>query len=250
MIVSRENRYIFVQVEHTACSALGRELCALYGGEKILTKHALYDKFLASANQEERKYLSFACLRNPLDVAVTIYVKFKTNHNSQFDDPRFWKRNGGWINDRTLQLFWLVRDKNLSFPKYLRMAYQFPFDNSFSQSLEQVDVVLRYERLEADFAAVLARLGLEQVRPVPVFNATREKAHYLSYYDTPEMRRHAVKIFGPYLQTWGYGIPEGWEDQTVPTWDRMTYRALGVVRRRLLWGSSPAARRIRTLAGR
>ena len=167
---------------HTACTALGKELCAHYGGEEILGKHALYHDFLAQAQREERSYLSFACVRNPLDLAVTLYAKFKTNHNDQFDDPRKWKRNGGWINDRTLELFRLVHEENLSFAKYLSAVYKLPYDNRYSLSLEQVDVVIRYERLEADFATLLARLGLGLARPLPRFNETAEKAHYLSYY--------------------------------------------------------------------
>ena len=77
MIISHKNKYLFVELQHTASSAISRELRVNYGGEPILRKLARYHEFLKAASAEEKNYFVFSGIRNPLDVAVTIYIKVR-----------------------------------------------------------------------------------------------------------------------------------------------------------------------------
>lgn len=42
MVISHQNRFVFVEHPLTASWAIRHELCTMYGGEPILRKHAFY----------------------------------------------------------------------------------------------------------------------------------------------------------------------------------------------------------------
>ena len=64
-------------------------------------------------------------------------------------------------------------------------------------------MVLRFENLQRDFSALLDRLGLTQIRPLPVVNKTQyafneTKGKSISLSET------AIRPFVPFMNEWGY----------------------------------------------
>ena len=89
MIISHKHKYVFVELPQTASSAIAKELKANYDGHEILFKHALYSTdFLKQAKPEEKAYKVISGMRNPMDICVSNYFKFKTDHENRYSNPR------------------------------------------------------------------------------------------------------------------------------------------------------------------
>ena len=255
LIISDRYRYLFIEQPHTASTAIHRELVELYDGRPILHKHATWPEFLAVATPEQKRYFVFAAIRNPLDEVVSNYFKYKSDHRGRYSDPG---RLGRKRHRR--EAFDFVADDSRGFPDYLARYHRLPFDNDTLIHHRRMGYVIRYERLQEDFAEVLRRIGVEPVRPLPVVNKTELKGDYLSYY-TPEAQDRARRVFGPFMGKWGYSLPASWPRGDVPLGARLRFRVLGVARyvyrRYIRTGSNAPARlmigafaRIRPLAHR
>ena len=218
-----------MELPHTGSTAISRELRTHYGGEDILRKHFYWEDFLRQAKPEERTYFTFSGIRNPLDEAVSVYLKYKANHNDHFTDPRERAENGGWVTPAHLERFRFVHQEGAGFPAYLRRYYRLPYDNWSSLSHRRMHYVLRFERLQEGFAEVLRRLGIAPVRPLPVVNRTDAKQGFLSYYP-PEVHRHAQRVFGPFMRRWGYELPPEWDLPPAPWSDEPAFRATVAVK--------------------
>ncbi|MET1232507.1 MAG: hypothetical protein ABWY52_06620, partial [Candidatus Limnocylindrales bacterium] len=230
MIISDAHRYVFIEQPHTACTAIQAELCELYGGRKMLWKHATWADFLRVATPEQKRYFVFSGIRNPLDEAVSLYFKYRTDSTGHPAADR--QRYSQQVVDHTISrrqatAFAFVAHEQPDFGRYLRRFYRVPFDNSTLIYHKHMDQIIRFEHLQEDFSLVLARLGLEQVRPVPVVNRTGERGNYLDQYP-PDLRPHAARIFGPFMQKWGYPLPAGWTGIQVPRLAMMEFRVRGV----------------------
>ncbi|MGH9465390.1 MAG: hypothetical protein ACRD0X_07050 [Thermoanaerobaculia bacterium] len=231
MILSDTHRYLFVELPHTASTAIAGELTEHYGGRSILHKHARYHQFLAVATPEARRYFVFSGIRNPLDEAVTYYFRYQTDHQGRYSDPAKWKRNGGSVSEHSVAQYLYLRDAQADFPTYLRRFYRKPYDNWSNLAHRRFHQVIRFERLQEGFAEVLERLGLAAGRPLPVTNKTAQRrAAWWEYYP-PELRPYAARIFGPFLREWGYEFPPEWGPVRVPLTSRLLYRALQPLRR-------------------
>ena len=49
------------------------------------------------ATKSELEYFVFAVLRNPMEIAVTVYEKMKANAKGNFTNPELFSENGGHI---------------------------------------------------------------------------------------------------------------------------------------------------------
>ena len=105
MIISDKHRYLFVELPRTATTAIAKELRENYEGHSILYKHATYEDFLRIATDEQKKYFTFSCIRNPLDDVVSIYLKYRHNHGNSFTNPNNLKRRDPFLRffDRILR---------------------------------------------------------------------------------------------------------------------------------------------------
>jgi hypothetical protein len=231
MILSDAHRYLFVELPHTASTAIAGELTAHYGGRPILSKHARYHQFLAGASPEQRRYFVFSGIRNPLDETVTYYFRYKTDHQGRYSDPAKWKRNGGSVSDHSVAQYLFLRDARADFATYLRRFYTKPYDNWSNLTHRHFQFVIRFESLQEGFAAVLERLGLPSAGPLPVTNKTAERRSAWWEYYSPELRPYAARIFGPFLREWDYEFPAEWGPLRVPLASRLVYRLLQPVRR-------------------
>jgi hypothetical protein len=212
MIVSHKHRFVFVEFPQTGCSAVATELMENYSGERVLYKHAQYSEFVKQANTDEKTYFSFSTIRNPMDIVVSKYFKYKTNHKNYVDKkikhgrlrkylmPGYEKRRRDF-----------VVKKNASFETYFLKYHRLPYSAWSLVNHQDLDFIMHFERLTEDFDKALHQIGIKPVRPLPVFNKTNEKKkHFTEYYESLEVRKRAIYIFGPYMSAWDYAFPENW----------------------------------------
>lgn len=230
MIISHKHRYVFVELPRTGSTAVRTELRALYEGKPILHKHATYEEFCAIATEDERGYFVFSTIRNPVDDAVSRYFKFLTDHKGRYTDPSRRSRHKPILNRILDQsAFRFVRAGRTDFPSFLRRYHPLPFDTWASLSHHRFDYVMRFERLSDDFAEALRRIGIEPERPLPVANETAARDRdFTTYYDEVS-RRHARRVFGPYMRRWGYSFPIEWGLEPPSRWHELQYAAVSSV---------------------
>lgn len=230
MIISHRYRYLFVELPRTASTAISRELREFYGGERILRKHATYHDFLKIATPEEKQYVVFSCIRNPLDNAVSLYCKYRSDHKQKFSDPKKYKNRHRLADRVDMIRYRFIKDHDADFSTYFKRFYKIPYNDWSCMSHRDFDFVIRFENLQEDFARVLRMIGIEQVRPLPVVNRTGGKERdFLAYY-TPDIIPHAKHIFGPYMQQWGYAFPPEWGDTALSWRTRMEFQFFNLFR--------------------
>lgn len=228
MVISHKHKYLFVELYFTGSTAISAELCELYDGEKILSKHSRYHEFLKVASPEEKQYFVFSCIRNPMDTVVSGFMKFKTNHHGKYTDPKEWRRNGGTITDKNLELYNKIKD--LSFEEYFLKYHRFPYDNWSNVAHDKFNYVIKFEDIQNGFAEVLKKLNITQVRELPQKNKTSQKDSFIKYY-TPEIREHAIYVFGPFMKKWGYSFPDEWKVQKVSASSQILFNVLGAFKK-------------------
>lgn len=233
MIISPIHKYVFVELPHTASTSIAKELLEHYDGHKRLAKHSPYNKFLSSANAEEKEYFVFSCIRNPLDVVITEYFRLKTNHKEAFTKPKKWKRNGGWVPNYQLRQFKFIQDNNADFATFFKRYYRVPYDSWSCLNHKQFDFVVRFENLQDDFSKLLYLLGIELKRDLPLSNKTGGKKDYLSYY-TPDIQDQAKRVFSPFMKEWGYDFPPEWGNSSISQLRQVEFY-LHRISRKLYW---------------
>lgn len=228
MIISHFHRYLFVELPRTGSTAISAELRELYDGKPILHKHATYPEFLKVATEDEKKYFVFSGIRNPLDDAVSRYFKLRTDHKQRFSGPRTGrKRLLNRIIDR--RMFRFLQRTDADFAEYFMRNQLLPYDRWSSLSHDQFDVIIRFEHLAEDFAAALHGIGIEPQRPLPSVNPTASRSRDYRTYYTPRTWRRARRVFGPYMERWGYAFPPEWDITGVTRADRLGYSAFSFV---------------------
>ena len=230
MIISHRYKYLFIELPMTGSTAIRAELRENYHGTPILQKHATYYDFLKVANAEEREYFVFSGIRNPLDQTVSHYFKFKTNHRDQFTRP---PKPGQPKKSLVFRLayhishykrYQYIRDSEADFATFFLKFYTIPYNNWSSMAHQRFDGVIRFEHLEEDFANVLKLMGIEQKRPLPTKNKTKQKVEdFWQYYDTPQMQQRARRVFGPFMEIWNYQFPPEWGDFSLSKWQRAEF---------------------------
>ena len=222
MIICHKYRFVFVEFPRTGSTAISAELVENYGGKSILRKHSHYSAFLRIASDEEKQYRIASGIRNPLDDAVSWYEKFRTRDDIGTRQSKSHRKR-----------FRYVRDNDADFGSFLKRFYRLPYDSWTNAHHRHMDQIIRFENLQSDFASLLELVGAEQVRPLPSRNQTVGKKHFEDYYDDT-IRDHALFVFGPYMQEWGYQFPHNWGKVSVPKTSRFLYAALRSPRR-LYW---------------
>lgn len=236
MILSDKYKYVFVELPQTASSAIARELVANYDGREILFKHALYrTDFKKFANAEQKQYKVISGLRNPMDICVSNYFKFKTDHENRYSNPRFMKH--GFLR-KYIMRWWNVRQyKSIvkggeSFEKFFTRAYAIPYASWSILDHNKFDYIIRFENLQSDFDKAIEMIGASKVRDIPQANKTAEKTKtFWEYYESDKAKRRAKFIFGPYMQQWGYDFPASWEKFKVPFYAFWLYHFFNLLRK-------------------
>ncbi len=239
MVISEEHKFVFIELPQTASSAIAKELVATYNCEEILFKHALYQTdFKKYASEEEKKYRAVSGLRNPMDICVSNYFKFKTDHQSRYTKPGFIKHG---LLRRYIMRWWNVQQyKNImgkeeSFEDFFMRAYKIPYASWSILGHHKMDYIIRFENLQKDFSNALHYLNVEKKRELPVANKTAAKTKtFWEYYETDKAKKRAKYIFGPYMKQWGYDFPESWEKYKTPWYAFPIYRFFNGLRK-IFW---------------
>jgi hypothetical protein len=252
MVISDEHRYVFIEIPLTASWSTRRALCDFYGGRPILHKHAWYDEFRRIATPQQRDYFVFAAVRNPLDAAVSHYAKLAHSDGDLLRNDDAIRDNRADYSHRAAYRW--VQETGADFAAYLRRYHRWSAGSMLELSERDVDHVMRFERLQEDFDAVLRRLGIEPSDEIPQVNRTQGRKRDFTAYYTPDVIPHAQRVFGPYMRRWGYAFPAEWGTYQ-PTWtDELRYRLVRLVRteymKRVRYSRSGAGFRLRQLRSR
>ena len=231
MIISHKYKFLFIGLPFSASSAISKELHLEYDGEAYLRKHSLYHEFENVATKEELEYFVFAVLRNPMEIAVTVYEKMKANAKGNFTNPDLFSENGGHISKQQRQRFNFIKDNNCSFQQYFKKFHQKPYDNLSSLTIDNCDFVIRYENIAEDYLLALKKAGVNNLRPLPVANKTVGKNKEILAYYTDDIKDRAISIFGPFLEKYNYSFPEEWGVVKIPFKSKLEFLILGVLRK-------------------
>lgn len=229
MVISHKHKYLFLELPRTGSTAVSKELCQLYGGERILKKHATYNDFLRTANDDEKKYFVFSSIRNPADKILSLYFKYKTDQRG-YDNKETHRGGNPLIAWLLKTQFRYVHDRNASFEEFFSRFYRLPYDDWSCLDHPKLDYVIHFERLAEEFDEVLRRIGLEPVQPLPVVNKTSARDNDFWSYYTPAIQPRAQWVFGPYLRRWGYEFPADWEKVDFRT-DELAFKATNIFRK-------------------
>lgn len=214
MIISDKYKYVFIEFPQTGCSAVGRELMEQYDGRRILFKHAQLHEFMKNATEDEQKYFTFSTIRNPMDVVVSKYFKYLSDHENYAEK----KVQHGRMRRLIMPKYEEARrdfivNNDASFEDFFLKYYTLPYSAWSILSHHKLQYLMRFENLSEDFNEVLLRIGAEPKRPLPLFNKTgQKKKHFSEYYESKKARERAIEIFGPYMREWGYEFPAHWEE--------------------------------------
>jgi len=230
MIISSRYRYVFIELPQTGSTAIRKELQEHYEGSSFLRHHSTYYDFLKVANADEKGYFVFSCIRNPLDDAVSRYLKYKTDHKGNFTNPARLQKHKGIVNYFDKRIFQFLRKSDADFPAFFRKFYVLPYNNWASLSHERFSFVIRFEKLQEDFATALRMIGIEPKRPLLVINRTNSKKREFSSYYPPAIQEKAKRVFGPFMKRWGYEFPPEWGNHSVPWWNQMEFEFCDIFR--------------------
>lgn len=235
MVVSDKNKYVFIELPLTGCTAVSQELCLNYDGEPVLSKHATYRDFLKVATDEQKSYFAFSGIRCPLERTASQYEKYLSNHKQRHTDKNWLASRKGFYRsiDRRLDVmrFEYIQEHPGDFASYFKRFYWFPYDNWSRLDHEKLQFLIRFEAIQEGFSEVLARLNLEQKRPLPVVNSTKKRGASLDDYYGANVQARAMHVFGPFMKKWNYDFPESWGHRTVSCLDTALFEALGLVRK-------------------
>lgn len=198
MIISHKYKYVFIQLNKSASTAIAKELVENYDGKPILWKHARYEDFMKIATPEEKKYFIFSGVRNPLDRAVSQYYFFKSGLAPK--------------TKSNLEKYNYIKNANAGFKDYFLKYFSKSIQEEWkAKNFNKLDFIYRYENLQSDFSKILKMLKIKQKRPLPLFNKTLEKEDYKSCY-AKEIQGTAKIIFAKLMKKWGYEFPKNWQD--------------------------------------
>ncbi len=230
MIISHKYQFLFIGLPFSASSAISKDLHLNYEGRPFLRKHSLYHDFISLATQEQRKYFTFAVLRNPMDIAITVYEKMRANSKGNFTNPDLFIENGGHITKKQRDVFKFITEKNATFQQYFRRFYKKPYDNFASITIQHCDYVIRYENIDEDYLTALIKTGIKKPKPLPIANQTVGKKKNLLDYYTDEIKDQAIFVFAPFLSKHNYSFPQEWGRIQLSLQSKIQFQILGFCR--------------------
>ena len=223
-ILCPTHRLLFIQAPRTGCTAVEKLLLERFDGRslpatdiidangfiRVGRKHCSIRQLLAEGlipPTYDKELTTLVTVRNPYDSLVSLYVKKRETYQTLLADPASWVHKvRGFVEDiefcRTHSFEeWLTKRYAVGrLDKLLRRGHR----SLYGRYTEGVSVVMRFERLQQDFEAVMRRVGVEGDVTIPKFNATRQRTRNYQDYYTPEARRIVEYVFQPELQQYGY----------------------------------------------
>lgn len=220
------HRLLFLLAPHTASSAIAFLLRESLGGEWIPAedvrddkgrvvvprKHTTLPELIKGAlvTEEQRaQLLVFIAVRNPFDMLVSLYLKNAEKDQRLLDREDAWFKGGQRRKEDDLEF---CRDH--TFAEWIEHVYAPDWRRRLMgrrpnrlRRWEGADIVMRYERLQDDFDAVLERAGVDGAHPIPQRNVTpqREGRDYREFY-TPRTRRLVADAYADVLGRFDYSF--------------------------------------------
>lgn len=196
-IICRKYNLLFIMTPRTACTAIGHLLCERFGGEfipaddildsrgRILVdrKHGTLSDLIRHeilTAEEAKSLLKVAAVRNPFDSLVSLYFKQRSKYQPLLSDPTSWvNRVPGYAKNMRhagTHSFnrWVFR---VSYRKLIKRLLGFR-PSMFVDYTRGVDMVLRYERIEADLSEIFRKAGMGSKADIPVMNRTGERTNW------------------------------------------------------------------------
>ena len=151
----------------------------LYDGESIFAKHTNIQAAIKSNGIDIIEYFVFAVYREPIEIMKSIYSKYKNNSKGVYTDEKYLIQNGGHILKKAVNMYHRIQSENISFKSFLKLNNKLfvPYDNVFSINEKHLNFVIEFKTLSEDFKQVLSKIGVEQIRDLPVYNKTKNKLH-------------------------------------------------------------------------
>lgn len=223
-IISRELRLLFVLAPHTGSTAIADLLRADLGGEwlppeeirgedgRVLVrrKHTTVAELFRGGvlTREERAgLLVFSAVRNPFDTLVSVYLKHSVK------DQVLLERPDSWVHGHQRKLANLEYCRDHTFHEWIEHMYAPRWLDRLRRRSRKprwlydrdVDVVMRYERLQEDFDAVLRRAGVTNHHEIPQLNVTavRGARDYREFY-APRSRKLVEEAYTDFLRRYDY----------------------------------------------
>jgi len=177
MIISHKHKYIFIGLPFSASSAISKELLELYDGQSVFSKHTNIQAVLKSRDINIEEYFVFAVYRDPIDICKSIYSKYINNSKGVYTDDKYLIQNGGHISRKSINMYHYIQSENLSFNSFLKLNNKLflPYDNVFSINEKFLNFKIDFNSLSDDFELALNKIGIKQVREIPVYNKTKDK---------------------------------------------------------------------------
>jgi hypothetical protein len=213
---------LFIMAPHTGCTAIGEVLRDRFGATfvppddilgpdgtiRVPRKHTRLAQLLKSGvvTPEQRASLVVAAgVRNPFDEEVSHFKQREREYRARRDDAETRARQVGGKPP--------ARKDDISFETWLRRRYVArPWHGLLGRKpkrpadfTEGADVLIRFERLQADVDALMRRLGVAEAVEIPVVNptGTRQKRPYQEFY-TPKARAIVEQVFAERIARYGY----------------------------------------------
>jgi len=208
-VLCRELGLLFVLNPATGSTAVGELLCARFGGvwlpaedgPALRRKHSTLRELLDAGllGGDERARLCVATtVRNPYDRLVSIHAKRRGVTPLQLADPAYWMNRDGEV-EKLAEVRWI---QSHDFAAWIRRRFLRNWlprlvrgrsPSAYDRFVDGADVVLRHERLQDDFDALIRRLGGEPA-PIPRRNVSRARGDrdYRGAYD--RVSRALVRI--------------------------------------------------------
>ncbi len=233
MVISHQHKFVFIEHPWTGTTSISRVLIDNYGGKKILFRHASHLDFLKIATKKEKSYFVFSSIRNPLDIMVSNYFKYKTDHGGRYSGLKNSRSYDHYIYYHRLKRFEFVT-KSKSFSEYFLKYYKTTLNSWVSLSSSCCDYIIRFENIDDDFNRALKMIGISDPKPLPRKNVTSYRDRDFSTYYSPEAIDRAKKVFGLYMKKVGYEFPKNWGDSKI-TWREQMQFNLHNLYREFYW---------------
>jgi hypothetical protein len=176
MIINHKHKYIFIGLPFSASSAISKELIEQYDGEYILNKHANIQTFLSANKLDINDYTIFAVFRDLEEILFTRYNKYKYNSKEVYSNPLYLAKNGGHVTEKALRIHNKIVNERINFEDFIvKFSNNIPYDFVFSINAPYLTDILYFNNLSADFDKVLAKIGFENRRELPLYNKTEKK---------------------------------------------------------------------------
>lgn len=198
MIVSWENKYIFVAIHHTASTVIEKELCNHYGGVKVRHKHSL-PVFLPSS---VRDFRLIGGVRNPVTDVVAQYNKYANDHLGIYSAQIEGRAEHTFMSDKAKSYFTRIQDGTLSLEKFLMEVGGIPQVPRVELNNTAYSYIYRMENMAEEFRNIITHCNLELVRDLPLGNPT-------AYQRDPEIIDRFLKHPGYRSAAIRFGYTEG-----------------------------------------